>query len=365
MTDMIDGGQPSEPIAAPEASSEPVAQPKSEAPAFEVTPRGSIDRAFAKLEAQDAPAVEGAPEGEGQKRGPDGKFVAKEAAPAEAVKPEGVEKPVEKPVETDQNKTPFSEPPARLSADAKAAWSAVPDAVKAEVHRAVTEMTAGIEKHRAAAQEWEGLSEFDTLAKQHNTSVKAALQNYTRLDTEMAKDPVRGLDLIAQQFGLSLRQVAQHVLNQPADQQQTHNDATVNALRQEINILKQQLGGVTSTIQEQRITATQREVEAFAADKPRFEELSPTIAELLKSGMAKTLPDAYGMAERLNPAPAAPETLAPAAPAAPKPDLTAQTRKGSLSLNGAPSSGSNPANRKPPSSAREALDRAFATHGLG
>ena len=48
----------------------------------------------------------------------------------------------------------------------------------------------------------------------------------------------------------------------------------------------------------------------------------------------------------------------------PKPDAD-QTRKGQLSITGAPASGSNPVTRKAPATARESLDRSFASLGLG
>lgn len=357
MTDQIDGATPSEPIATPEAE----AAPEPQVSTVEATPRDAIERAFAKLDAEDDAISEPKPEGD-RKRGPDGRFVASEAADVQEADDAKEERPEQVPeTKAAAEKTGFAEPPARFSAEAKAAWAAAPEPVKAEIHRAVREMEAGIEKHRAAAQEWDAIREFDDLAKRHNTSVKTALTNYVRLDTEMAKDPIKGLDLVAQQFGMTLRQVAEHVLGQPADQTQHQNEAIIMELRRELAGLKEQLGGVSTTIQEQRNASVQREVEAFAADHPRFDELSEEIARQIGAGF--TLAEAYRRAELLNPVQT--PAQAPAVEAAPKPDLAAQTRKGSLSLNGAPSSGSNPAHRKPPSSARDALDRAFGQLGIG
>ena len=117
------------------------------------------------------------------------------------------------------------------------------------------------------------------------------------------------------------------------------------------------------SFQETRQTATAREVEAFARENPRFDELSESIAKLLSTGMATTLPEAYGMAERLNPASQPAASTPPASPA--KPDPEAQTLKASKSVTGAPSSGSNPASRKPSSSTRDSIDWAFAQTGAG
>jgi len=356
MTDETTGAEPSEPISTPESTTE-------------ATPMDAVERAFASLEAEDN-GQEGAkpdspqlsadekPEDTGQKRGPDGKFLAKE--------PEGEQQPADKPQEADEAekkatepevKTPFSEPPSRFSAEAKEAWKTAPEPVKAEVHRALTEMEAGIEKHRVGAQEWENLREFSELAKQNNVTVKDAMARYVAADRHLNQDLIGGLDSLAKQYGSSLRDIAAHVLGQPVDQVQSQSAAEVRALNEKIARLEQSLNGVNANIQTQNQTATLREVEAFAKVNPRFEELSQAIAAEIKLG--HDLPTAYRRAELLNPLPA------PAAPATPTPDLSAQTRKGTLSVSGAPSSGSNPANRKPPSSPMEALDRSFATLGLG
>tara|TARA_R110000823_G_scaffold10557_3_gene36778 strand:+ start:1876 stop:2946 length:1071 start_codon:yes stop_codon:yes gene_type:complete len=356
MDDIIDGAEPSEPVATPEI----------EQAQAEPTPRDAIDRAFASLDAEDSGQKGTKPDSpqlsvdtEGQKRGPDGKFIANDAeAVTDATQtPKDAKPDAEKPVETEA-KTPFSEPPSRFSAEAKEAWKTAPEPVKAEVHRALTEMEAGIEKHRAGAQEWENLREFSELAKANNVTVKDAMARYVAADRHLNEDLVGGLDALAKQYGSSLHDIAAHVLNQPADKVQSQSAAEIRALNEKIARLEHGLSGVTSNIQNQHLTATQREVEAFASAHPRFDELSEEIALQIKSGI-KDLPTAYRRAELLNPLPA------PAAPATPAPDLTAQTRKGNLSVSGAPSSGSNPANRKPPSSARDALDRAFASTGIG
>lgn len=356
MTDETTGSAPSEDISTPE-------------PQFEATPMDAVERAFASLDEDtgqdrtepDSPqkSADVKPEPEGQKRGPDGKFIAKE--------PEGEPEPTDDPQEGDEQekepveaevKTPFSEPPSRFSAEAKEAWKDAPDTVKAEIHRAVSEMEAGIEKHRQAAQEWDNLSEFSELAKANNVTVKDAMARYVAADQHLNRDLLGGLDALAKQYGSSLHDIAAHVLNQPADQVQSQSAAEVRGLNDKIARLEQQLTSVTTNIQQQQTTATQREVETFAASNPRFEELADAIKQEIQYGY--DLPTAYARADRLNPAPQAPVVAAPAAP-----DLAAQTRKGSLSVSGAPSSGSNPANRKPPSTPMEALDRAFAQAGLG
>lgn len=333
----------------------------TDAPA-EPTPRGSIDRAFEALDAEEAEApqekAEPAPEDPSveparneQPRTPDGKF-----APKDEKQPKDAEPPLADGEEALKEAVPFGEAPSRFSPDGKAAWKDVPEPVKAEVHRAVTELEQGIEKYRGGAEQWEGLKEFDDLAKSVGTDVKTALGNYVNADKILNADPIRGLDHVARMYGLTLHDVASKVLNQTPDQAQTQANETINELRGQIGELQRQLGSVTTSIKQQGEQRALREIQAFAADHPRFEELSGEIEAQLNAG--HTLEKAYERAVLLNPAPPPPV----AEPATPEP--AAQPGKGSLSVTGAPSPGSNPATSKTSSSAGEALDRAFESVGI-
>ena len=219
-------------------------------------------------------------------------------------------------------------------------------------------MESGIEQYR---QQVEPLKPFMDLAQQHGTTVDQALQHYVGLEQLLAKDPIKGFDQIARNMGTSLQDVAKQVLgsqeaeaNKPAEQRQY--EQRIDGLQQHIARLEQQLGGVNQTIQSQQQSQTLAQVEAFAQQNPRFDELSEEIAQMLSTGYARDLQDAYDKADRLNPAPP------PAAPAAPDP-APAQTRKPSLSVSGAPGTGSNPAHRQPPSNARDAVRRALTQAG--
>ena len=157
---------------------------------------------------------------------------------------------------------------------------------------------------------------------------------------------------------MDFRAIVAEVSGQQPDEIASRHDATVNAMQSKIAGLERQLGEVSTSISKQREDTHMREVEAFAADHPRFEELSPHIAKLVKGGMAGDIAEAYDMAERIYPAPVTTPAAQTGTPTPP-----AQTREASLSITGAPATGSNPANRKPPASAEEALKNAFAQIG--
>ena len=106
-------------------------------------------------------------------------------------------------------------------------------------------------------------------------------------------------------------------------------------------------------------------VEDFARHHPRLDdaEFAKTVTRLISTQMADDLASAYDMAERLIPA-SVPGAASAASIAANPPKPADQTRKGQLSIAGAPVSGSNPAHRRPALTARESLDRAFAQTGF-
>ncbi len=297
----------------------------------EATPRGAIDRAFAFVDKEDAPKVE----------------ATVEPVEAEAeVKPDEAKEAQEKPL------TSFAEAPNRFSADAKAAWSQAPEPVRAEITRAVTELERGLSEYQ---QKWEPLKEFESLAQQNGTTIPAALANYVGIEKLLASDPIKGLNQVCENMGISARQFAEHVLGQPQDQNAAAQETVIRNLNQKISQLEQQITGVSTTIRTQAEQAVISQVTEFSKDKPRFEELTKDITYLLETGRAKDLQEAYKEAERLNPAPQPVVNTAPA---------TVQPKKGQLSVSGAPSSGSNPVNRKPPATARSAIDNAFSAVGL-
>ena len=160
-------------------------------------------------------------------------------------------------------------PPARFSAEAKAAWDTAPETLRAEVSRMEKEFTAGFAKHRASAEAFEHVREYDEMAKKGGTTLKEALSKYVNMENQLRADPIKGLEIICQNVGLSLREVAALLGVSPGQGQ----------------------GGADST---------HDSVTKFAAAHPRFEELSEDIVFFLDTGRADDLAEAYTLAERFN-----------------------------------------------------------------
>lgn len=335
-----------------------------------VSTREALEKATAKVKADAADAKSKEPAAE--KKPIDAKA---EKAPVSAEpRPKEPAKPVQsQPVQDEQKSASRTTAPERFSPDAKAAWEAAPEPIKAEVHRAIRELEQGHGKYKADAEAYSQVREVDTLAKQHGTSIKNVMDQYVGLErgltSQDGQTKAQTITHVLQYAGLTPHQYASWVLGQPQEQRQSQNDATVMSLQQELAGLKQQLGGVTTTIQDQRQNAILQDLAEFAKAHPRFDELGDTIAKLIDTGMAADVNEAYEMANRLNPgaAPSAAQArseLGLGQTSDNTDDLKAQTLKGSKSVNGAPSAGSNPASKgKPSSSIRESLKRAAAAAG--
>jgi hypothetical protein len=351
----------------------PEAQAKAAEPAKPASLDDSIDRAIAKSSAKQAEAAK-APEPkadakaepvkEAPVRGEGGKFAAKEPA-AQVDTAAVVAKDAPKAGEPVKASFTASEAPTRFSEDAKKEWATTPEPVRRETERAIKELTDGFQKYKQSAERDQGLNEFHEMAQKSGTDVKTALSKYTALEGLLRSDPIKGLAEVFNNLGISPREYAAHIMGQTPDQVGSQQDATIRELKQELAAIKQQVGGVTQTIEQQRHQSTLTEINKFAADNPRFEELADDIAFFMQSGRAKDLPEAYQLAERLNPAPAGQaKDAAPAASSAAQAEPPVHPDKGQKSINGAPSAGSTPAGKKRASkSLDEALDRAFGAVG--
>ena len=285
-------------------------------------------------------------DGAGRLRGPDGKYATLPEDPApQDVVPEG-DDPA--PAESAQIAAP-----SRFTPAAKALFEKADPALQQEVLRLEGELTNGLQQYQQA---FAPLQRYFDMAQQAGTTVPEAMERYIRADQLLAQDPVAGVANILSGHGIDLHAFAEHVLSlQPGQINQGPSQETL-ALQNQVQQLTSQLQQVQGSFQNQARQRVSADVDAFAADNPRFDELGDSIAQLLEAGMAHSLTEAYTMAERLKPAP---ETAS-----VPSPDVAAQTRKAQASVNGAPGAGSNLAKQTASTSAESAVDRAFEKLGF-
>lgn len=354
----------SEPVVASVDTPAQVSAPEtvSEKPA--ASPREALERAFKTVD-QPATTTAKPPHPKDENRHADGTFKGKEADPAAGKIKTGSNdpaKPTELKIDTDAK--PVIAAPAGLTKAAQEQWAQTPEAVRADVERRFTELTQGIEKYRAEVQAFEPVRKYQDMAQKSGTTLDKALEAYTGIEAVINQDPIRGLIEICRNVGIDPRAAGAALANMqqlPPQQQPPRESAEVAALKQELAALKEQVGGVTSTLSK---TQAQSMIDKFASDHPHFDELSDSISHMLETRFAKDLQDAYDKAIRLNPEVAAKIEAAKAAQAAPQPDPAQTREKASKSITGSPSTGSTPATRKPAGSPREALQNAFASMGI-
>ncbi len=310
--------------------------------------KDSIRDAFAKVEKGDTETPQQAAD---RARDEKGRFAKQEADAAAAAKADpAAAKP--QPADADQ-------PPARFSPDAKAAWAQAPAPIKAEVTRAVRELETGLKQYQDFVAP---IRQYAELAAANGTSLDKVFANYTRLEQGLQQAPEQTIAEILQFAGITPHQYASHILGQAPDQARTQADHHINALQNRINQLESQWGGFQQAQQTREQMEAKSYIETFTRDNPRLSEpeFAKQCGQLMQARLAPDLPAAYAMVEKLNPA----TTPAPATPAQAAQLQPAQTRR-NLSVVGAPASGSNPANRVPSSSPREAAQRALASLGIG
>jgi hypothetical protein len=131
--------------------------------------------------------------------------------------------------------------------------------------------------------DYEGLESFAQIARKNGTSIQQAVRDYHDIEMALRRDPVNGMMHITQRLGLDPRQVAAtmyqqlHGPNGNQYTQQAHNEY----------------------IYRQRLS----EVEQFKSNPAHkhFEALKESMAHLVQSGRATTLPQAYKLALNANP----------------------------------------------------------------
>jgi hypothetical protein len=381
MTDELAGGAPAsvEPTAVAETSV-PSNQPE---PITEATPRNAIDRAFDAVEKADTvPATEkpaqAAPVAEGDRpRNADGTFKANDGVATPQTPKDGVPAT---PAAVDPTKpaTSHADAPARFASDpeAKAAWAATPEPVKAATTRAIAELEKGVTQYKNA---YAPFHPFVDLAQKNNVHPVEQLKSYVGIDMLLTQDFDAGVAQIFQNKGVSLKEWAAKIAGTPVDQNALAQDQTITELRTKIANLERGYQGVSQTIEQQRGAQVSQSLDGFMAslpdtEKALFQELDGEIARYL-ADPSTTLSDAFASAKRdaqaryqrmFGNAPASDAGTQAAAAQTREPAPVPQTRNnGQLQVSGAPGSGSTPASRgKPPSSPREAIDGAFASLGL-
>ena len=236
---------------------------------------------FDDIENDNTPA-----EKEEKPRAANGKFVAKE-------EPQEAEEPAEEPV--------WKRPPSSWKRDYHEVWNTADPRLQEYAYKREEEMRAGIEPLRSKAQFADQVNEaiqpymntIQGLGIDAPRAIKALMEADHALRYSPPDQKRAYLANLARQYGIDLGDMGVASQGGPVDPNYYALQNELNSVRGEIVNFKQQ--------QEQAENqALLGEINSFATKAEHFEEARPTMIQLLQSGVASTLEEAYEKAIRLN-----------------------------------------------------------------
>lgn len=126
------------------------------------------------------------------------------------------------------------------------------------------------------------------------TAVKALLEADRMLRSSQPQEKLAYIQKLAQNYGIDLSGAA----SQPEGSPQA--DPRYSALAIQMNEIRGQLQADKDAAKAAEDRALQADISKFSAEHEHFDVLKPTMAQLLNSGVATTLADAYAKAMRLD-----------------------------------------------------------------
>lgn len=233
-----------------------------------------------------------ASEQEGRARDEAGRFKAKEEAKEQA----------EKPQEAAQEAPPARKPPSSWKKDYWSHWErlgADPELSQLQdyIEQREADYAKGVSTYK---QQWdqaqpvfEAIQPFMPELQQYGIQPQQWIQNLGSAHRALALGtPEQKLQMFAKlatDYGVPI----QALTGQAGDPQFAQAIPVISDLQRKVQMMEQQ----TQAAEQARL---QRDIEAFKAEAPMFEEARPHMARLLESGMASDLKDAYQKAIRLD-----------------------------------------------------------------
>ncbi len=209
------------------------------------------------------------------------------------------------PVEGAEAGTEAPAAPSTWSKEAAAKWQGIDPAVKAEIMKREQDIFAGLEQYKSRAEigdRYEGvIAEFKPILEAEQIDPVEMFGNFAANHYLLSRGtPEQKLTVatnLMAHYGIDIDQVQQRLSSIPAV------NPEIEALKAKIAELETGVTTIHADKQAQVRNQFAQQVEAFASDPahPYFEEVSEDIATFLKSGVCKTLEEAYDKAVYANP----------------------------------------------------------------
>lgn len=273
------------------------------------------------------------------------------------------------------------QPPAALSASAKAKWATLDPAMQAEWSKREADMVQGMQKQGDQLKSLQSISEAIDPHRNYLALNKMDPGTYVRAlvaadELLRGPNPLGALGQIASTYNIDLRQLGQPSQGaQPGQQpaQQAQQDPALQQALQRVAALEQSQVQQQTLSQQTEQSRLQAQIDTFGRDNVYFENVRQPMAALLRSpalaAMAETNPIeamkiAYDQACWASPEvrPILMKDQADKAAAAQRAADSAkasEARQASGSVTGSPTPGASPARTGPSPSIRESLERQF------
>ena len=191
--------------------------------------------------------------------------------------------------------------PSSWKGEYKEKWSTADPDFRKYVWQREDEMRAGVqpllgkaeyaEKMQQAVEPY--LATIQGLGIDAPTAVQSLMQADHILRTAPPQQKAAYLAQLASQYGINLGEVDYTLQGGPVD-------PTIYALQNELNNIRGEVVGWKQHQEDVQNQTLMSEISAFAEKAEHFEEVRPTMIQLLNSGVASNLEDAYEKATRLN-----------------------------------------------------------------
>lgn len=240
---------------------------------------------------------------------------------------------------------PAIRPPPGWSPAAKVAFDNLPAEVKQAVAQREIEVNKGFEKLSA----YKPIDRYMDMARQSGTTLDKALEAYVGIETKLRQDFPGGILELCQRQGVNPTALAQHILSRNGAAPSNGQAGTDTQVRQQAPSVDpatvQRIAALENFIQQQQSSTVQTEIQRFASDPKNtfFENVKTQMGQLINSGQAEDLEDAYDKACWANKEIRAllikQQAPAPSANAA---DAVSKAKAAAKATGGAPSAGFKP-----------------------
>lgn len=212
--------------------------------------------------------------------------------------------------ESEQAVQPAIEMPRSWSSEMSDKWASLAPDVQQHIadrekdtHRHISQMGQELSRAKPIA---ETVTRYQEVFDRHGVDFQKGFEALMHAQTVLDQNPVQGLALIAQTYGLSREQLAQAFGAAPQEGQQANPE--VQSLRQQVAQMQHVLNDQQRSQLAQQTAAQRQQAEwaeqtigEWADGKEHFDTVRKTMASLLSSGDATDLDTAYDMACNAHP----------------------------------------------------------------